>query len=205
MPAMAHSPDAAREEAALVAGLRAGHHDAFEQIVRMHGTRLLGVARRMLRNDDLAREAVQDALVSAFRARDTFAGTALLSTWLHRITVNAALMKLRTQKRRAEDSIDALLPNFKDDGHHAEQFVSWDERVDTTLEREDTRRLVRAAIDKLPENYRTVLVMRDIEGLSTGETATALELTPNAVKIRLHRARMALRTLIAPHLQGVSV
>ncbi|HEX5217280.1 MAG TPA: sigma-70 family RNA polymerase sigma factor [Vicinamibacterales bacterium] len=202
---MTHSSAPARDDAALVAAFRAGRHDAFEEIVRIHGNRLLGVARRIVRDDDLAQEAVQDALVSAFRARDKFAGTSLLSTWLHRITVNAALMKLRSQKRRAEDSIDALLPTFKDDGHHREQFVAWDERADTKLERADTRRMVRAAIDQLPDSYRTVLVMRDIEGLSTEETATALGLTANAVKIRLHRARMALRTLIAPHLQEVSV
>jgi len=202
---MTDASAAARDDAALVAGFRAGQHDAFEQIVRIHGSRLLGVARRIVRDDDLANEAVQDALVSAFRAREKFAGTSLLSTWLHRITVNAALMKLRSQKRRAEDSIDALLPTFKDDGHHREQFIAWDERADAALERADTKRIVRAAIDQLPDSYRTVLVMRDIEGMSTDETATALELTPNAVKIRLHRARMALRTLIAPHLQEVSV
>ena len=205
MPEMTDASTAARDDAALVAGFRAGQHDAFEQIVRIHGNRLLGVARRIVRDDDLAHEAVQDALVSAFRAREKFAGTSLLSTWLHRITVNAALMKLRSQKRRAEESIDALLPTFQDDGHHREQFVAWDERADTVLERADTRRIVRAAIDQLPDSYRTVLVMRDIEGLSTDETAAALGLTANAVKIRLHRARMALRTLIAPHLQEVSV
>src|SRR5262245_35446515 len=92
MPGMAHAADAAHDEARLLEGLRAGRHDTFEQIVRLHGTRLLGVARRILRDDDLAREAVQDALVSAFRARTKFAGTSKLSTWLHRITVNAALM-----------------------------------------------------------------------------------------------------------------
>ena len=202
---MTQSSAAARDDAALVAGFRAGQHDAFAEIVRIHGSRLLGVARRIVRDDDLAQEAVQDALVSAFRARDKFAGTSLLSTWLHRITVNAALMKLRSQKRRAEDSIDALLPTFKDDGHHREQFISWDERADTKLERAETRQMVRAAIDQLPDSYRTVLVLRDIEGMSTEETAAALGLTANAVKIRLHRARMALRTLIAPHLQEVSV
>ena len=202
---MTDASAAARDDAALVAGFRAGKPDAFEQIVRLHGSRLLGVARRIVRDDDLANEVVQDALVSAFRAREKFAGTSLLSTWLHRITVNAALMKLRSQKRRAEDSIDALLPRFLEDGHHREQFVAWDERADTALERADTRRIVREAIDQLPESYRTVLVMRDIEGLSTDDTAAALGLTANAVKIRLHRARMALRTLIAPHLQEVSV
>lgn len=91
---------------------------------------------------------------------------------------------------------------FRDDGHHAEQFRSWEEPVDEALAQRETRALVRRLIDELPESYRTVLVLRDIEGLDTEETARLLDLTPNAAKIRLHRARQALRTLLAPHFRG---
>ena len=111
-------------------------------------------------------------------------------------------MKLRSRKRRPEDPIDELLPTFHADGHHAEEFASWDEPVDVTLGRRETAAFVRQAIDRLPESYRVVLLLRDIDGWSTEETAKMLDITTNAVKIRLHRARMALRTLLAPRFTG---
>jgi RNA polymerase sigma-70 factor (ECF subfamily) len=109
-------------------------------------------------------------------------------------------MKLRTRKRKPEESIEPLLPGFLGDGHFAEQLRDWNEPVDQALSRAETRAVVRHRINELPESFRTVLLLRDIEGLSTEETAKVLETTPNAVKIRLHRARQALRTLLAPHL-----
>ena len=190
------------DEATLIAQLRAGDDAAFEQVVRTYGGRLLAVARRIVNSEEDARDAVQDAFLNAFRSLDRFEGNAKLSTWLHRIVVNAALMKLRTRKRKPEQSIEGLLPSFLDDGHHEERFQSWDEPVDKLMERAENRELVRKQIDLLPEGYRTVLVLRDIEGLDTEETAKVLGLTVNATKIRLHRARQALRTLLAPHFRS---
>jgi RNA polymerase sigma-70 factor (ECF subfamily) len=190
------------DETELLERLRAGDEAAFEYLVRTQAGRLLAVARRILGSDEEARDAVQDAFLRAFRGLEGFEGGSRLSTWLHRIAVNAALMKLRTRRRKPEESLEPLLPAFRDDGHHREQFASWAEPVDQSLERAETRALVRRMIDELPESYRTVLLLRDIEGLDTGEAAAALGLTPNAVKIRLHRARQALRTLLAPHFQG---
>jgi RNA polymerase sigma-70 factor (ECF subfamily) len=192
------------DEAALVAQLRAGDEKAFEQVVRSYGGRLLAVARRIVGSEEDARDAVQDAFLNAFRSLDRFEGNAKLSTWLHRIVVNAALMKLRTRKRKPEQSIETLLPGFQDDGHHEERFKSWDEPIDQLMERAENRALVRKQIDALPEGYRTVLVLRDIEGLDTEETANVLGLTVNATKIRLHRARQALRTLLAPHFRSAA-
>ena len=190
------------DETGLIAQLRAGDESAYEQVVRTYGGRLLAVTRRILDAEEDARDVVQDAFLNAFRNVDRFEGNSKLSTWLHRIAVNAALMKLRTRKRKPEQSIETLLPFFLDDGHHEERFRSWEEPVDIAMERAETRQLVRAKIDELPESYRTVLVLRDIEGLETEETAKMLGLTANAAKIRLHRARQALRTLLAPHLAG---
>jgi RNA polymerase sigma-70 factor (ECF subfamily) len=150
-----------------------------------------------------AREVVQETFVSAFRALDRFKGDARLSTWLHRITVNTALMKLRTRRRKPEEPIEPLLPAFLEDGHHRERFQSWTEPADAALVREDQRRRVRQSIDQLPESYRTVLLLRDIEEMDTGEVAAAMGISPNAVKIRLHRARQALRTLLAPHFERI--
>lgn len=200
--AMAGSVPVGQDEVALVARLRAGDEEAFEEVVRAYSGRLLAVTRRILGSDEDARDAVQDAFLNAFRSVDRFEGSAKLSTWLHRIAVNASLMKLRTRKRKPEQSIETLLPNFQEDGHHAERFASWDEPVDQAMARRETRGLVRRLIDQLPDSYRTVLVLRDIEGLDTEEAARMLGLTPNAAKIRLHRARQALRTLLAPHFTG---
>ncbi|HYN05905.1 MAG TPA: sigma-70 family RNA polymerase sigma factor [Vicinamibacterales bacterium] len=192
------------DEAALATGLRAGDEQTFEALIRTHGSRLLAVARRILGNDEEAREAVHEAFISAFRAREQFQAQSRVSTWLHRIVVNAALQKLRVRKRRAEDAIDDLLPRFLPNGDHVERFVAWTEPADETVARHEIAEVVRRAIDQLPESYRTVLLLRDIEGLSTEESANALQTTANAVKIRLHRARMALRTLLAPHFQGAN-
>jgi RNA polymerase sigma-70 factor (ECF subfamily) len=192
------------DEATLIAQLRAGDEAAFEQVVRSYGGRLLAVARRIVNSEEDARDAVQDAFLNAFRSLDRFEGNAKLSTWLHRIVVNAALMKLRTRKRKPEQSIEGLLPSFMDDGHHEERFQSWDEPVDKLMERAENRELVRRQIDALPEGYRTVLVLRDIEGLDTEETAKVLGLSVNATKIRLHRARQALRSMLAPHFRSAA-
>jgi RNA polymerase sigma-70 factor (ECF subfamily) len=192
------------DEEALLAQLRAGDETAYEHVVRTYGGRLLAVTRRILGSEEDARDVVQDAFLNAFKSLDRFEGNAKLSTWLHRIAVNAALMKLRTRKRKPEQSIDSMLPGFLDDGHHEERFQSWDEPVDKALERAETRDLVRAKIDELPDAYRTVLVLRDIEGLDTEEAAKMLGLTVNATKIRLHRARQALRTMLAPHFAKVA-
>jgi RNA polymerase sigma-70 factor (ECF subfamily) len=189
------------DEAELSRGIQSGDSAAFEQIVRVYGGRLLAVTRRILRDEEAARDAVQDAFISAYRSRKQFNADSKVSTWLHRIAVNAALMKLRSQRRKPEEPIDGLLPGFKEDGHHAAQFVAWTEPADVTVSRKETSAAVRRAIDQLPESYRTVLLLRDIEGLDTAEAAKMLGITANAVKIRLHRARMALRKLISPTLE----
>ncbi|HXT69350.1 MAG TPA: sigma-70 family RNA polymerase sigma factor [Vicinamibacterales bacterium] len=185
------------EAIAAAASLRAGDPQAFEQLVRRDMPRLLSVARRVLKNDDDAREAVQQAFIAAYKARDQFEGNAQPSTWLHRITVNKAIDILRARQRRHEDSIDDLLPRFLPNGHWSEHFTVWPEPAEDQIDRKRLAATVREAIDHLPESHRLVLLLRDIEELSTEETATAIGITPNAVKLRLHRARMALRTLLA--------
>jgi RNA polymerase sigma-70 factor, ECF subfamily len=184
------------DEDFLVNRLRAGDEQAFEELVRTFGGRLLAVARRFVRNEQDAQDIVQMAYLSAFRALDRFEGSCQLSTWLHRIVVNTALMRLRSKKRKPEESIDDLLPAFQEDGHHVEQFSDWNTPADVLIERSETRATVRACIDRLPDNYRAVLLLRDIEERSTQDVAEMLSMTPTAVKVRLHRARQALSTLL---------
>jgi len=188
----------AETELALLHRLRRQDEAACEELVRTHSGRLLSVARRMLRNDEDARDAVQEGFLSAFRAIQKFNGDCRLSTWLHRIVVNAALMKRGSMSsRRPEESIEDMLPRFLEDGHHAEPTSDWGSAT-SLLEQRETRERVRAALDRLPESYRTVLLLRDIEELDTSETAQLLGLTPNTVKIRLHRGRQALAKLLEP-------
>jgi len=193
-------PDA--DDSGLVARLKRGDAQAFEELVRSYSGRLLRAARRILASDEDARDAVQDAFVAAFRAVAGFEASARLSTWLHRIVINASLMKLRTRRRKPEEEIEQYLPRFLEDGHQTPPSEPWTEPADAMLEREELRRLVRASIERLPESYRTVLVLRDLEELSTEETAEMLGASPNAVKIRLHRARQALRTLLDPYVRA---
>ncbi|MGQ0627182.1 MAG: sigma-70 family RNA polymerase sigma factor [Phycisphaerales bacterium] len=168
------------------------------------GGPMLATARRFFRGEDDAAEAVQEAFVSAFKAIGRFDGGSRLSTWLHRITVNACLMKLRGRRRRPERSIEELLPAFEQDGHQRNPAVEWKPAEMCGIERAELRTLVRGCIEGLPEGYREVLMLRDIEGLDTNATAEALGLTANAVKIRLHRARLALREALDPHMRSAN-
>ena len=189
-------------EAKFLASLRAGDSMAYEQLVRENGGRMLQVAHRFLSNEEDAHDAVQEAFLSAFRALDRFEGGARISTWLHRILVNACLMKLRTRRRHPEMAFEDLLPKFLDDGHQIDPAVEWRDPPESGAERDEIKILVRSHIDRLPEVYRTVLLLRDMEELDTAQTANLLGLTENAVKIRLHRARQALRTLLDPHFRS---
>jgi len=190
------------DEAALLARLRAGDDAAFTMLVNATIDRMLATARRMLHSDEEAQDAVQEAYLSAFKSLDRFSGDSKLATWLHRITVNAALMRLRAKKSRPMASIEDLLPRYQDDGHRVDPADPWSPLAGEDLERAEVRRAVRARIDQLPDDYRIVLILRDIEELDTNAAAVALGITPGAVKTRLHRARQALRTLLEEEFVG---
>jgi RNA polymerase sigma-70 factor (ECF subfamily) len=190
MPPPPHTSNADSE---LVARLRQGDQAAFETLVRTHMGRLLSVARRILGNNEDAQDAVQEAFIRAHRSIGTFEERAQLGTWLHRILVNVALMRLRQRRRKPTDSIDDLLPSYAADGHQTVATRDWSDAV---LERKETAAVVHAAIARLPDAYREVLVLRDIEERDPTETAEILGTSTNVVKVRLHRARQALRALL---------
>ncbi len=195
----AQSPGTLSSDLDLVARLQRGDGDAFEVLVRTHSGRLLSVARRFLPNEQDAQDALQDAFIRAFKAIGSFESRAQLPTWLHRIVVNSALMKLRERRRKPEESLEDLLPTFMADGHQTSDSRDWSDAV---LERKDSARVVHAAIARLPEQYRVVIVLRDLEERDTAETAALLNTTPSAVKVRLHRARQALRALLDREFAG---
>jgi RNA polymerase sigma-70 factor (ECF subfamily) len=191
------------DEAAVLERLRRGDEDAFELLVRRYGGRMLAVARRLVRDEEEARDAVQDALLSAFRSMHRFEGGSQLGTWLHRIVVNSALMRLRSRRRHPECSIEDLLPVFGPDGHRALRPEE-EAGADAQLERDQLVALVRESVEHLPDGYREVYMLRDIEELSTEEAAAVLGISPNAVKIRLHRARQALVMLVRKRIAAES-
>lgn len=200
----AQSANPLLEEEALLSRLRAGEERAFATLVREQTRRLLPMARRFLGSNEDARDAVQETLLAAFQSLSTFRGDARLSTWIRHIGVNQCLMILRKRRRHPEVEIEPLLPSFDESGHSQAKYRKWETATDP-LERSETQALVRNLIDRLPENYRTVLLLRDIEELSTEEVASLLAVSLNTVKVRLHRARQALRGLLEPHMTRGSI
>jgi RNA polymerase sigma-70 factor (ECF subfamily) len=201
----ARNPDGlagASDDGRLLERVRAGDERACEALVRRHGGRMLAVARRFLRTEEDSADAVQDAFLSAFRSLDGFEGNSALGTWLHRIVVNVCLMRLRALSRSREVRIDDLLPTFDESGHHSHRVRAWEDQALAELTRAESRVHVRACIDRLPDAYREVLLLRDIEEFDTEQTAQHLGINPGAVKTRLHRARQALRTLLEPVVLG---
>jgi RNA polymerase sigma-70 factor (ECF subfamily) len=172
------------DEAGLIARLRAGDDEAYDRLFRQHAAAMTAVARRFFGDTADTAEAVQDALVSAFRAMPAFGGAAKLGTWLHRITVNACLLKIRGRKRARFTPLE--------EGVHAADAAA----CDGALSQAETCSRVREGVERLPEAYRTVIRLRDLEGLSTEETAARLGTNCGAVKTRLHRARQALKTIL---------
>jgi RNA polymerase sigma-70 factor, ECF subfamily len=175
-----------------------------EQVFREFGPRVYSLARRMLGNDADAEDVTQDVLLQVIRKRDTFRGEAAFPTWLHRVTVNAALTHRRKRAQREDHQVPDPLEHFLEDGHHARHVGRWRETPDQQAVDRETHQLVEEAIKKLPEIYRDVYVLADVEGLSNAEIAQILGLSLAAVKSRLHRGRLLMREALAPHFEEVS-
>jgi RNA polymerase sigma-70 factor, ECF subfamily len=169
----------------IVARVRGGDTAVFELLMRRYNQRLFRAARAILRDDADAEDAVQNAYLAAYAHLDQFAGAAKFSTWLTRIAVREALGKLRTRKRRGEVDLDDKQETLMSDEP--------DNSPEKHAERRELAGVLEQAVDALPEIYRVVFMMREVEQLSTQETADVLELSEEAVKVRLHRARGMLR------------
>jgi RNA polymerase sigma-70 factor (ECF subfamily) len=191
-------PHADFGDAALVARLKAGDGRAYEEVIRELGGRMLATAVRMLGNEDDAQEAVQDAFLSAFRNIRNFDEKSRFGTWIHRILINACLMKLRTRRRKPASSLDELAGRISDGNHSEFPIASWREKHPDDLD-DETRARVQEEVQHLSDEHRTIIMLRDIEELNTEETATVLGISTSAVKTRLHRARLALRERLSKY------
>jgi RNA polymerase sigma-70 factor, ECF subfamily len=166
-------------------------------VERYSGT-VYNLALRLMRNDPMeAEDVLQETFVSAYRGLDRFEGRSLMSTWLYRIAYNTALMHLR-RRRLPTVSIDEPLASEEGDPM-SRQLVDWGALPDQVLLDGELRHLLDTAVSALPETLRSVFVLREIEGLSTAETASILDLTETNVKVRLHRARLALREQLSAY------
>jgi RNA polymerase sigma-70 factor (ECF subfamily) len=190
-----------KEESTLLERVKAGDQGACTRLVTIFGPQMMTVARRFMRCDDDCNDAVQDAFISAFNALARFEGEARLSTWLHRITVNSCLMKLRIDSSRRETSIEALLPTFNEGGCNGRWPIAMN-TPSTDVETSETRTMIHQAIDKLPHADRAVLLLRDIEEMNTAATAACLETSEHNVKRRLRRARQSLGARLEPMMAG---
>jgi RNA polymerase sigma-70 factor (ECF subfamily) len=186
--------DAALEDRALLDRAQEGDMDAFESLVERHRDRIYGLALRMTRSEADAAEIVQDTFLAAYQNLKAFRGEAAFGSWVHRIAANNALMRLRHQ-RVVEAATDELRgPEFNERGSLEEYpEVDWSRRADEKVLDEELGRAIRQATDSLPEGYREVFLLKDVEGMSYEEIAEMMGISVSAVKSRLHRARLALR------------
>ena len=196
-------PVSATTDAELVPALKAGREDAFEEVVRRYRARVYGLARHLTRNDGDAEDVLQETFLSVYRRIGSFREAASLSTWIYRIAANAALMRIRGRKRRDRTvPIEEFLPKFDRDGHRTASLPDWPRRGDEVLLEKELREHLRGSIRLLAPDYRAVLVLRDVEGLSNAETARVLRISVAAVKSRLHRARLFLRERVKAYWHG---
>ena len=178
----------------LLTALREREPTAAERLVATYGGRAYRLATRITGNVQDGEEVVQDAFWAVVRKIDSFRGESAFGSWLFRIVANAAYQKLRTRQSRSRHvSWDEVLPVFDEDGRHVMPMADWSPCVNDPAVQKELRQAVTTAINELPAAYRTVLMLRDVEGLSTLETAELLGLNVPAVKTRVHRARLFLR------------
>jgi RNA polymerase sigma-70 factor (ECF subfamily) len=189
-----------RNEAELIARILSGEKELFHDLIRPYERMLYLTAFSIVKNETDAEECAQDAVVNAYRNLAKFRGDAKFSTWLVTIAVNEARQKLRKAKRAKEQSLDE--PIDSEEGEYTPApLTDWREIPSETLERKELREMLKKAVTELPDIYRQVFTLRDLQEMNVAETAAALGVNENIVKVRLHRARMMLQKSLAPYLK----
>ena len=185
------SPIEIDDEAAIVAQARLGDANAFSELLRRYEGKIFRLALHITQNREDAEDVLQEAFLKAYEHLDQFQGQSKFYTWIARIAANQALMKLRKRKSDRSVSLDETIDTGEDTV--AREIAAWDENPEQQYSREEINEILSSAIDGLAPIYRAVFVLRDVDDLSTEETAEALELSVPAVKSRLLRARLQLR------------
>ncbi|MBX2867589.1 MAG: sigma-70 family RNA polymerase sigma factor [Acidiferrobacterales bacterium] len=191
-----HSQTPQPDELVLLDKLRQGDGASFELLIREYGGYLMTITRRYLQSEADVQDSVQDTFLQALRSVGQFEGRSSIKSWLHRIAVNSALMKIRAQGRRMEELVDDSASLFDERGKRIESEPEIGESVEDQAINNETRKTVRKYIEQMPELSRNLLLLRDIEGYSTEETANLLSISVASVKTGLHRARKLLKKRI---------
>ncbi len=168
---------------------------AWQALLSQYGGKMYGIALRFMRHEKEAEDVIQEAWILIAQKLCDFRGDCKLGTWIYRLTTNKCLEKIRSTKKEKEktDSIDALMPDYLEDGHYKKEFPDWSQRPDKETDQKALKGEIEKALNSLPEEYREVLILRDVEGFSGEETAQMLGMNEATMKTKLHRARMALR------------
>ena len=185
-------------EQELVASILTGKRDNFHLLIRPYEQQLYRTALALVKNEAAAEDVVQEAVLKAYRKLASFRGDSRFSTWLIAITLNEARARLRKDSRTAIDSLDAQM---QDGDFTPAALTDWREVPLAALERQEIRALIQSAVAELPDTYREIVTLRDVEELSVNETAEVLGISIALVKVRLHRARMMLQKKLVPHLK----
>jgi RNA polymerase sigma-70 factor, ECF subfamily len=192
---------AAEADASLITRLQAGDQSALEETFNLYSAKLYNIAYRILGETADTEEVIQDVFWTVYRKARSFQGHSQFSTWLYRLTVNAALGKIRRSKKNKEVEYDEFMPKFQKDGHHlVRPVVDWSDTLDEKYAEHEIHQLLGKALDQLKPVDKSIIVLSDLEGLSDKEIAAAVGLTVSAVKTRLHRARLFLRGKLAVQL-----
>jgi len=186
-------------EQALIASILAGERDKFHLLIRPYERQIYRTALALVKNEAEAEDVVQDAVLKAYRKLASFRGDAKFSTWLIAITLNEARGRLRKENRTVLDSLDEQRENSGD--YTPAALTDWREVPLAALERREIRALIQQAVSELPDTYREIVTLRDVEELSVNDTATLLGISVALVKVRLHRARMMLQKKLVPQLR----
>jgi len=184
----------------LVLRSKAGDKKAFETLFTRYNSKMASFSRYLCQNEDHAEETSHEAFIKAFEALDSFKGEASFSTWLHQIAKNLCWSKKRKIKNHPVDSLETAA--FSNDKSTPRQIVDWSNKADDLLLKKELNQVLDQAIQQLPEEYRVVIVLRDIEEYSNEETAKILGLSVAAVKSRLHRARLYVRQKIDKYIKN---
>jgi RNA polymerase sigma-70 factor, ECF subfamily len=188
------------DEAELIARILAGQNELFHELIRPYERMVYLTLFSIVKNETEAEDGAQEAVISAYRHLGSFRGDAKFSTWLTMIAINEGRKRLRKAKGRAEDSIDEQIEEQEGDYTPA-PLTDWREIPLEALERKELREALRVAVAELPDIYRQIFVLRDLEELNIEETAEALGISTSAVKVRLHRARIMLQKRLVPFLK----
>lgn len=185
------------EESALIRRVQARDQAAFEVIYRRYRGQVHRQVKALVSNEEETADVVQEVFLTLYEKAKTFRGESTFATWLYRLTMNAALTRLRRRKRSKEVAWDEYLPRYQPDGHHLRPVVDWSRDVNQHLLTKEVHRILQRVLDQLPPKDKAVVVLSDLEGIPNREIGEALGLSVPAVKTRLHRARLFLRGQLA--------